>query len=93
MKAPRKYGPGEVITRDEFDALLTRHLAEVFIWFGRGEHGRVEHIGWTMNRAYAQTRRALEFGNVRRAIVTDEYRRWLAREVQEHGAISAEAAE
>lgn len=93
-RRPRKYGPGEPFASvDEFMALVVSAMAEkrnvcvwrnVFVWrdFGNGK-GRPEHIFWTANTsAFQLVHRLIPSGFVRKAVVTQEYRDWLAKEAQ-----------
>jgi hypothetical protein len=89
MKRPRKYGPGEPIrSLHDLDCLFgsSTNDAPVFIWVAYSlDDGRVEHIGYTVNRSYLWIRGAVLRGNLRRAVVTDEYRDWLRAELGEAG--------
>jgi hypothetical protein len=85
-KRPRKYGPGAVIgSADELRRLLSDRMAGIptFIWVANHfDGGRVEDAAYTANRGYLWVCSALRGGSLLRAEVTDEYRAWLAAEME-----------
>lgn len=86
-KRPRKYGPGAAISSlEELDRLLSDRMAGIptFIWVSNDfDGGRVEDAAYTGNRGYLWVCNALlRRGSLFRAEVTDEYRAWLAAEME-----------
>jgi hypothetical protein len=87
-KRPRKFGPGAAISSfEELDRLISDRMAGIptFVWvnYGFGDAGRVEDAAYTANRSYLWVRDALRRGGTMlRAEITDEYRAWLAAEME-----------
>jgi hypothetical protein len=92
MKQPRKYGPGEPIASlDELIAMSREARAaerDAFVWEANGygkQAGRVVHVDWIGNTSAFRLTHMINGGAICRAVITDEYRAWLAAETEAAG--------